>query len=57
MTTDLTLLGIELMSRLDPEPSEAESAFDMMANVANLIETFAPALGAGLVTGQDRESG
>ena len=45
-------LGIELMSRLDPERSEAESVFDMMGNVANLIETFDPALLAGLVTDQ-----
>jgi AcrR family transcriptional regulator len=31
-------LGIELMSRLDPERSEAKAVFDMMANIARLIE-------------------
>ncbi len=37
-------LGIELMSRLDPQRSEAESVFDMMASIARLIEQVAPAL-------------
>jgi AcrR family transcriptional regulator len=37
-------LGIELMSRLDPERSEAESVFDMMAMMAALIEQVAPGL-------------
>jgi AcrR family transcriptional regulator len=37
-------LGIELMSRLDPELSEAEAVFDMMANMAQVIEAVAPAL-------------
>ena len=31
-------LGIELMSRLDPERSEAHDVFGMMANIARLIE-------------------
>lgn len=37
-------LGIELMSRLDPERSEAEAVFDMMSNLAVMIEVAAPAL-------------
>jgi AcrR family transcriptional regulator len=37
-------LGIELMSRLDPSRSEAEAVFDMMENVAGLIEQLAPRL-------------
>ena len=37
-------LGIELMTRLDPERSEAESVFDMMANIAQVIEQLAPVL-------------
>jgi hypothetical protein len=37
-------LGIELMSRLDPERSEAEPVFDMMETTAGLVEQFAPAL-------------
>jgi AcrR family transcriptional regulator len=41
-------LGIELMSRLDPERSEAESVFDMMALLAQLMEQLMPnVLGAG----------
>jgi hypothetical protein len=40
-------LGIELMSRLDPERSEAERVFDMMESIARLIEEVAPALLAG----------
>ncbi|MGH2663419.1 MAG: TetR/AcrR family transcriptional regulator [Actinomycetota bacterium] len=35
-------LGIELMTRLDPERSEADAVFDMMASVARLVEDFAP---------------
>jgi AcrR family transcriptional regulator len=31
-------LGIELITRLDPERSEAEAVFDVMADVARLIE-------------------
>jgi len=31
-------LGIELMSRLDPERSEADAVFDMMEGIARLIE-------------------
>ena len=37
-------LGIELMSRLDPERSEADAVFDMMANLARLIEQLSPML-------------
>lgn len=37
-------LGIELMSRLDPERSEAEAVFDMMGSIAGLIEELAPSL-------------
>jgi AcrR family transcriptional regulator len=40
-------LGIELLSRLDPERSEAERVFDMMATLARLIEQVAPALSGG----------
>jgi AcrR family transcriptional regulator len=46
-------LGIELMSRLDPERSEAEAVFDMMANLAQVIEVVAPAL-VPPVSGDDR---
>jgi AcrR family transcriptional regulator len=35
-------LGIELMTRLDPERSEAPAIFDMMVNLARLIEQLAP---------------
>ena len=38
-------LGIELLSRLDPERSEAEPVFDMMETIAGLIEQIAPGLG------------
>ena len=37
-------LGIELMSRLDPQRSEADSLFDMMESIAGLLEQVAPAL-------------
>ena len=37
-------LGIELMTRLDPENSEAPQVFDMMSTLAQLVEQFAPAL-------------
>jgi AcrR family transcriptional regulator len=37
-------LGIELMSRLDPERSEAEAVFSMMESIAGLIEQVAPFL-------------
>lgn len=37
-------LGIELMSRLDPERSEAERVFDMMALLAQLVEQLTPSL-------------
>jgi AcrR family transcriptional regulator len=40
-------LGIELMSRLDPERSEADAVFDMMEGMARLIEYVAvPLLGS-----------
>ncbi len=39
-------LGIELLTRLDPETSEADAVFDVMANVAGLVEQLAPMLGA-----------
>jgi AcrR family transcriptional regulator len=44
-TISAMFLGIELMSRLDPERSEAERVFDMMATFAQLIEQFVPLLG------------
>jgi AcrR family transcriptional regulator len=37
-------LGIEILTRLDPGRSEAPQLFDMMANVATLIESLAPML-------------
>jgi AcrR family transcriptional regulator len=37
-------LGIELMTRLDPEKSEANEVFDMMAGLAKLIEDVTPSL-------------
>jgi AcrR family transcriptional regulator len=37
-------LGIELMTRLDPERSEADAVFEMMASIAGLIEQLAPTL-------------
>lgn len=39
-------LGIELLTRLDPERSEADAVFEMMANVATLIEQLTPVLAA-----------
>ena len=41
-------LGIELLSRLDPERSEANELFDMMANVATLIEQLTPLLAGNM---------
>jgi AcrR family transcriptional regulator len=38
-------LGIELLTRLDPERSEAGAVFEMMASVAQVIEQVGPALG------------
>lgn len=35
-------LGIELMSRLDPERSEAEAVFDMMSGIALLVQDVLP---------------
>lgn len=40
-------LGIELMNRLDPERSEAERVFDMMALLAQLVEQLTPSLVGG----------
>lgn len=37
-------LGIELLTRLDPERAEADAVFDMMADVARLVEQLAPFL-------------
>jgi AcrR family transcriptional regulator len=37
-------LGIELMSRLNPERSEAEAVFNMMETMARLIDSVAPSL-------------
>jgi AcrR family transcriptional regulator len=41
-------LGIELLTRLDPERSEADQLFDMMANIAGLMEQLMPLLGGNL---------
>ena len=41
-------LGIELLTRLDPERSEADAVFDMMANVAGLVEQLAPVLASNI---------
>jgi AcrR family transcriptional regulator len=35
-------LGIELLTRLEPARSEADSLFDMMSNIASIIEQAAP---------------
>ena len=40
-------LGIELMSRLAPERSEAERIFDMMSLLAQLVEQLTPAMLGG----------
>jgi AcrR family transcriptional regulator len=45
-------LGIELLTRLDPERSEADAVFDMMSDVAGLIEQLAPFV-AGLMGGSE----
>ncbi len=37
-------LGIQLMTRLDPDRSEADSLFDMMDNMASMFEGLFPAL-------------
>jgi AcrR family transcriptional regulator len=37
-------LGIELMTRLDPERSEAQAVFGMMANLARIVQELGPAL-------------
>ena len=37
-------LGIELLTRLDPDRSEADNLFEMMEKAANLIEQVAPML-------------
>ncbi len=46
-------LGIELMTRLDPQRSEADSVFDMMANMAQLVEKVGPLLFHALEEGVD----
>jgi hypothetical protein len=38
------LLGIEIMSRLDPERSEAEPVLTMMEGIAGLAEQLAPSM-------------
>ena len=42
--TSAMFLGIELMSRLDPNRSEADAVFDMMSGMAQLVEQVAPAV-------------
>ncbi len=37
-------LGIELMTRLDPKRSEADALFDMMAALAQAVESLGPLL-------------
>jgi AcrR family transcriptional regulator len=37
-------LGIELLTRLDPARAEADAVFEMMADVARLVEQIAPLL-------------
>jgi AcrR family transcriptional regulator len=37
-------LGVELMSRLDPERSEADAVFDMLETIARLVEQLGPNL-------------
>ncbi len=44
-------LGIEIVTRLDPERSEAPRLFDMMANLATLAEQLALVLGPMLQPG------
>ena len=39
-------LGIELLTRLDPERSEADAVFEMMANLSRVVEQIAPLLTA-----------
>jgi AcrR family transcriptional regulator len=48
-------LGIELLSRLDPERSEADAVFTMMGSMAQLIDQFAPMLAQMGVTGSPAE--
>lgn len=38
-------LGIQLMSRLDPERSEADALFQMMENMASMLSGLFPAMG------------
>jgi len=40
-------LGIEIVTRLDPERSEAPRLFDMMSNLATMAEQLAPMLPPG----------
>jgi AcrR family transcriptional regulator len=50
-------LGIELLSRLDPERSEADAVFTMMGSMAQLIDQFAPLLlQMGALGGSDEGS-
>jgi hypothetical protein len=44
-------LGIEIITRLDPERSEAPQLFDMMANLATMAEQVAPMLAPLLLPG------
>jgi AcrR family transcriptional regulator len=44
-------LGIELMTRLDPERSEADAVFGMMETIAGLVETTAAQLVGPTPTG------
>lgn len=46
-------LGIELMSRLDIERSEAGTVFDMMSNFAALVEQFAPIVSGFIAPGAE----
>ncbi len=48
-------LGIELMERLDPAKSEADSVFDELGNLAGLIETMLPMMAAQFGAGGDED--
>ncbi len=48
-------LGIELMERLDPAKSEAESVFDALGNLAGLIETVLPVMAAQFGVAEDED--
>jgi AcrR family transcriptional regulator len=49
-------LGIELMSRLDPERSEADQVFNMMGAMAQLVQSVVPTLVASGGLGTDEEN-